>query len=252
MHAVEGFDVSDPLDATIHREEGHEHLVLELPRAMESPVRPDWSGARWIGAVDLTSLNGHKSLKLRDSEGYERARLLVREGSSVRGFVDVEAPGGVLDRATLDSATAALPEAEPVAAAVSAPSITVVICTRDRASVLRGALEALLSLDYPDYDILVVDNAARSTETKDMVRQEFQDPRIRLIEEPVPGLSHARNTGLEHARGDIVAFTDDDVVVDHAWLREIAAGFERAPVTACVTWLVPAGEVRSRAQGYFD
>lgn len=245
-------DVSDPLGAPIHRDEGHEHLVLDLPRAMESPVPPDWSGARWIGAVDLASLNGHKSLKLQDSEGYERARLLVREGSSLRGFVDVEAPDGVLDRAVLDSATAALPEAEPVSAAVSAPFVTVIICTRDRAGVLRGALEALLRLDYPDYDILVVDNAARTTETRDMVRQEFQHPRVRLIEEPVPGLSQARNTGLKHARGDIVAFTDDDVVVDHAWLREIAAGFERAPGTACVTGLVPAGEVRSRAQGYFD
>lgn len=226
--------------------------VFELPPAMQSPERPEWSGARWIGAVDMTALNGHKSLKLRNAEGYSRARLLIREGSAVRGFIDVPAPAGVLAREVLDAAASALPAAEPVPPVLSMPSITVVICTRDRASMLRSALNALLKLDYPDYDVLVVDNAARSTATREMVRQEFQDPRLRLIEEPVPGLSHARNAGLRQARGDIVAFTDDDVVVDRAWLKEIAAGFARAPGTACVTGLVPAGEVRSRAQGYFD
>lgn len=49
-----------------------------------------------------------------------------------------------------------------------------------------------------------------------------------------------------------MAFTDDDVVVDKAWLMEIAAGFAQTPDAACVTGLVPAGEVRSRAQEYFN
>jgi GT2 family glycosyltransferase len=241
--------VNDPAGGGIHSGHGP---VFELAPAMQSTERPDWFGARWIGAVDITSLNGHKSLQLRNSEGYNRARLLVREGSAVRGFIDVPAPAGVVPREVLDAAAAALPAAEPAPPAVAMPSITVVICTRDRASMLRNALRALLTLDYPDYDVLVVDNAARSAETKEMVREEFRDPRLRLIEEPLPGLSHARNAGLREARGDIVAFTDDDVVVDQAWLREIAAGFARSPGTACVTGLVPAGEVRSRAQGYFD
>jgi hypothetical protein len=54
------------------------------------------------------------------------------------------------------------------------------------------------------------------------------------------------------ARGGIVAFTDDDVVVDKAWLMEIAAGFAQTPEAVCVTGLVPAGEVRSRVQEYFN
>ena len=64
--------------------------------------------------------------------------------------------------------------------------------------------------------------------TLDMVHHEFPDPRITLVREPVPRPVHARNAGLRKAGADIVAFTDDDVVVDKAWLREIAAGFERA------------------------
>lgn len=229
-----------------------ERAAYELAPAMESPDRPDWSGARWIGAVDLDCLADHTQLQLLNHAGYHRARLLVRQGTAVRGFVDVEAPRGVVQRGVLERAAAGLPAPEPVTGGASMPSVTVIVCTRDRSALLRDSLTAILKLDYPNFDVLVVDNAPRTDETRNMVRDEFGDPRIMLITEPAPGLSQARNAGLRHARGDIVAFTDDDVVVDGAWLREIAAGFERMPGTACVTGLVPAGELRSPAQEYFN
>jgi GT2 family glycosyltransferase len=241
--------VSEPGGEMLQAEEDR---AMELVPAMPSHVPPDWSGARWIGALDLASLSGHTHLKLQNHTGYGRARLLVREGAAVRGFVDVEIHQGLLDRRVLESAVAALPAVAAAPQAFSTPSITVIVCTRDRCSLLRGALEAILTLDYPNFDVVVVDNAAKTSETHDMVSEEFQDPRLTLISEPVAGLSQARNAGLRSARGDIVAFTDDDVIVDSAWLREVAAGFERAPDAACVTGLVPAGEVRSRVQGYFD
>lgn len=229
-----------------------EQAALELAPAMESTCLPDWSGARWIGAVDLDCLSDHTQLRLRNHAGYHRARLLVREGTAVRGFVDVAAPGGVVQRGAVEQAVACLPPALPASVGSAMPSVTVVVCTRDRAGLLRGSLTAIRKLDYPNFDVLVVDNAPRTAETRNMVRDEFNDPWIHLITEPVPGLSQARNAGLRHAQGDVVAFTDDDVVVDEAWLREIAAGFERMPGTACVTGLVPAGELRSPAQAYFD
>jgi GT2 family glycosyltransferase len=229
-----------------------ERAALELAPAMESAGLPDWSGARWIGAVDLDGLADHTQLQLLNHDGYHRARLLVRQGTAVRGFVDVEAPLGMVQRGALEEAAASLPAAIPLSVGAAIPSVTVVVCTRDRAALLRGSLSAIRKLDYPNFDVLVVDNAPRTAETRNMVRDEFDDPRITLITEPKPGLSQARNAGLRHAQGDIVAFTDDDVVVDEAWLREIAAGFERMPGTACVTGLVPAGELRSPAQGYFD
>ena len=225
---------------------------FHLVPAMDSHIPPDWPGARWVGSVDLLSLPRHSRLVLLESEGYERARLLLREGPLVHGFVDVDAPGGRVERGALETAVGHLPEAPALPVAVSTPSITVVVCTRDRDSLLRASLTGILRLDYPNFDVVVVDNAARTTATRDMVRDEFSDPRVRLIEEPVPGLSQARNTGLRHARGDIVAFTDDDTSVDEAWLREIAAGFERAPNAACVSGLVASGELRSRTQAYFD
>ncbi|MET3951678.1 glycosyltransferase [Arthrobacter sp. UYEF36] len=238
-------------------EVGNEFVValedagLDIAPSMGTEAVPDWPGALWVGAVDLDSLAGYTHLRLQDSKGYHRARLLVRSGPSVRGFIDVDAPDGILDCGVLASAAAALPAAV-ASPASSTPSITVVVCTRDRASLLRGAISAILRLDYPNFDVIVVDNGASNADTRDMVRDEFRDPRLTLISEPRPGLSKARNAGLRRARGDIVAFTDDDVVVDEFWLRGIAAGFEQAPDVACVTGLVPAGELRSPAQGYFD
>jgi GT2 family glycosyltransferase len=241
--------VSEPGGEMLQAEEDR---AMELVPAMPSHVPPDWSGARWIGALDLASLSGHTHLKLQNHTGYGRARLLVREGAAVRGFVDVEIHQGLLDRRVLESAVAALPAVAAELHASSTPSITVIVCTRDRSSLLRVSLAAILNLDYPNFDVVVVDNAPRTSETVDMLRTEFSDPRITLVKEPVPGLSNARNAGLRIARGDIAAFTDDDVVVDKGWLQAIAAGFERSPDTACVTGLVPAGEIRSRVQGYFD
>jgi GT2 family glycosyltransferase len=225
---------------------------LRLVPAMECRLPPDWPGARWVGSLDVRCLREHTRLILAGSDGYERAKILIRDGSVVRGFVDVDAPGGVIERGVLETAVGQLPRATTAPAAVSSPSITVILCTRDRDPLLRTALNGILRLDYPNFDVVIVDNAARTPATRDMVRDEFQDPRVRLIDEPIPGLAQARNTGLRHARGDIVAFTDDDTVVDKAWLREIAAGFERAPDAVCVSGLVASGELRSRTQAYFD
>lgn len=225
--------------------------VLELAPVMGAEAAPDWAGALWVGAVDLGSLGGCRELRLQDAHGYRRARLLVRDGAAVRGFVDLETADGTLSRTRLEEAAAALPRV-PASVSTTTPPISVVVCTRDRPELLRKALHAILRLDYPDFDVIVVDNAARTSATRDLVRTEFSDARLVLISERRPGLSNARNAGLRHARGDIVAYTDDDVVVDPGWLRGIAAGFEQAPDVACVTGLVPAGELRSLAQGYFE
>jgi len=226
--------------------------ALILVPAMESRLPPSWPGARWIGSVDLEDLADCSHFELENHAGYERARLLVRASGAVRGFVDVPSPAGNVDRATFEDALAALPPVPSFPPAVNTPHITVVVCTRDRTDQLRGALMTILALDYPSFDVVVVDNAPATHDTEELVRREFRDQRVRLVTEPVPGLSHARNTGLRHATGDVVAFTDDDVVVDRSWLREIAAGFEAVPGAACVTGLVPAGELRTPAQGYFD
>ncbi|GAA4266274.1 glycosyltransferase family 2 protein [Frondihabitans peucedani] len=234
-------------------------IALRLERPMASPVAPEWSGAVWIGAIDVAALAAAEgdAIALADSEGYALARLLVRDGRSVLGFVElpvVDLPeiGGSIAVDDLVARVRALATPVVQPEPIHLPSVTVVVCTRDRAEQLRSALTSVLAIDYPAFDVVVVDNAGATDATRELIRTEFTDPRVRVVSEPVPGLSRARNTGLLQATGEIVAYTDDDVVVDSQWLRALVAGFARSNDVACVTGLVPSGELRTPVQRYFD
>ncbi|WP_423917856.1 glycosyltransferase family 2 protein [Frigoribacterium sp. 2-23] len=228
--------------------------ALHVARPMTSPERPTWGGALWVGAIDIDDLarSGVDDVVLDDCDGYRAARLLVRRGRDVLGFIEVPVVAGHVPADLVRAETLTLPT--PVAAADSLvlPAVTVVLCTRDRAEQLRGALTSVLALDYPAFDVIVVDNAAATSDTRDLVAAEFDDERVRLVSEPKPGLSSARNTGLLAATGEIVAFTDDDVVVDREWLRGIVSGFAHGADVVCVSGLVPSGEIRTAVQSYFD
>jgi glycosyltransferase involved in cell wall biosynthesis/GT2 family glycosyltransferase len=107
-----------------------------------------------------------------------------------------------------------------------APAVSVVICTRDRPDSVRTTLHSILACRYPASrrEVIVVDNAASGDSVVDLVEEEFQGE-VRVVREPEPGLSHARNRGLAAASGRIVVFADDDVLVDRDWLLTLAAPF---------------------------
>jgi glycosyltransferase involved in cell wall biosynthesis len=129
--------------------------------------------------------------------------------------------------------------------------VTVAVCTRNRASHLADCLDALMALDYPFdlLDIIVVDNAPVDTSTRDLVARYR---RVRYTCEPRPGLDNARNRAIAEARGDILAYTDDDVVVDAGWVRAVAQAFEEEPHAMCVTGLVVPDETDTPAQLLFE
>ncbi len=226
-------------------------VVLE--RTMESPEPPTWPGAVWVGAVDVHEVpDDDAAIELADAAGHRTARLLVREGSAPRGFVDLPVVDGAVRAAALRAAVDTLPAAEHPPVPVRLPTTSVVLCTRDRADQLAGALRSLLALDHPDFEVVVVDNAPSDDSTRRLVTAPGTDPRVRYVLEPVPGLSSARNAGVRAARGEVVAFTDDDVVVDPGWLRAVASGFARGTDVVCVSGLVASGELRTPAQRWFD
>jgi glycosyltransferase involved in cell wall biosynthesis len=107
------------------------------------------------------------------------------------------------------------------------PSVSIVVPTVDRPEALRGCLESLLDQTYPDFEIVVVDNAPGESGAADVVAAFGGASRIRLVAEPRRGASRARNRGLRAASGEIVAFLDGDVRADRSWLA--------ASVTALVT-----------------
>lgn len=125
--------------------------------------------------------------------------------------------------------------------------ISIVVCTRDRTELLKQCLKALLNLDYPKYEIIIVDNAPSNDATAKLA----QTLPVRYVCEPRPGLDWARNRGIQEAHYDIVAFTDDDAKVDGYWLRAIAQGFQQ-PEVMCVTGLVAPAELETDAQYLFE
>lgn len=132
------------------------------------------------------------------------------------------------------------------------PMISVVVCTRNRPDSILITLRSLLALNYPLFEIVLVDNAPSSDATKNAILAEYgSEPRIRYVREPRPGLSCARNRGLLEASADIVAFTDDDVTVDPAWLTGIVRGFNDAPNVACVTGMIRTAQLENAEQLYF-
>ena len=214
------------------------------------PDSPDSPARLWVGSVDLSQDVG-TAVELAAADGYHRARLLVRDGRQVLGFIEVDIRDGVVSSADIAQRSAALPAALPVQPSRHPPPTTVILCTRNRPAELRSALTSLVGLAYPAFEVVVVDNAPGMGTARE-VAAGFDDDRIRVVGEPRPGLARARNTGVRAARHDILAFTDDDVVVDPLWLQGIADGFTDDPRVACVCGMVPSGELRTRAQLYFD
>jgi GT2 family glycosyltransferase len=132
------------------------------------------------------------------------------------------------------------------------PMVTVAVCTRDRPESVIKTLRTLAVLDYPSYEILVVDNAPSSDATMLAVREHFGDePRVRYIREPRPGTSFARNRAIEEATADILAYADDDVTVDRWWLRGVVRGFQSAPDVVGVTGMIATAEIENDVQLYF-
>src|SRR5690348_908357 len=99
------------------------------------------------------------------------------------------------------------------------PRLTVAICTWNRARALRTTLEQLTRVRVPAgaaWELLVVNN--NCTDDTDAACREFETRLpIRLLHEPTPGQSHARNLAIRESRGAYIAWTDDDVLVDEGW-----------------------------------
>ncbi len=134
-----------------------------------------------------------------------------------------------------------------------APSISVIICTRDRTTQLATCLQHLTALQYPNYELLVVDNAPKTNDTAELIKHEYGHlANVRYVREDRPGLSRARNCGLQHAQGEIVAYIDDDERADPHWLTELVGGFSLIDNIACVTGMILPAEIETKAQEWFE
>jgi glycosyltransferase involved in cell wall biosynthesis len=98
------------------------------------------------------------------------------------------------------------------------PKVSVVVCAYNADATISGCLESILGLTYPDFEVIVVNDGSRDTTGEIARRYAGSHERLRVVDVPNGGLSTARNVGLAHAEGEIVAYTDADVRVDPDWL----------------------------------
>lgn len=129
---------------------------------------------------------------------------------------------GLVDRDRRERPACALMARAPAAAPEPRPRISVIVCTHNGGATLRPCLASLQRLNYPDYEVLVIDDGS----SDDIAGIAAGFAGVRCVRQAHAGLSAARNRGAELATGEILAYTDDDCLADPDWLRFLAAGFD--------------------------
>ena len=126
--------------------------------------------------------------------------------------------------------------------------VSVIVCTRNRPDELARCLDSLCRCDPAPAEIVVIDNAPADPATRAVVSAR---PGLRYVAEARPGLSRARNAGIAAAKGELLAFTDDDVEVTRSWVGALAASFVD-PAVGCATGLVLPAELSHPAAFEFE
>ncbi|HEV7524125.1 MAG TPA: glycosyltransferase [Acidimicrobiia bacterium] len=176
---------------------------------------------------------------------------MSRDNGRVIGFaLHALPPGATLSPTDVEALADPVPVDPPAIPAVDAsvPSMTVVVCTRDRTDLLHDCLTSLLAVDSGPVEILVVDNAPSDDGTRALT----EELGVRYAVEPCPGLDFARNRALKLSRGDVIVFVDDDVVVDRYWLEGLRSVWSRHPDAGMVTGQIMPLELETDAQIAFE
>ncbi len=178
-----------------------------------------------------------------DFSGAERWHVLVLDAGVPAARVDLPSPGRVSGPALADAVLARRADSErarqkliarlrarlgEAAGEYPEPRVSVVICTHRRRHYLSQLLTALAALDPQPLETIVVDNDPGGEDCRAAV----EAAGLRYLCEDRRGLDNARNAGLRAARGDVVAFVDDDCVVPPGWLRPLARAFAQPSVAA--------------------
>lgn len=137
----------------------------------------------------------------------------------------------------------------------AAPFVSVVIPTRNRPDSARQTVERIAESNYARdrYEIILVDNGSGpdASVRQSSFRSDSQ-PSVRVLREPEPGGSNARNRGLLEASGEIVVFADDDVQVDPSWLTRMVAPMSGDKRVGGVAGLTIPFALETPAQTWFE
>ncbi|MGB3193236.1 MAG: glycosyltransferase family 2 protein [Limnoraphis sp.] len=124
------------------------------------------------------------------------------------------------------------------------PQISAIICTHNRDRYLGAAIDSLLTQDFEDYEVIVVDNASTDG-TREVTEARQHHPKLTYVYEEVTGLSVARNRGAKEAKSPILAYLDDDAIATPQWLGILHQAYQQNEKLAIaggkVTLLWPEG-----------
>ena len=237
------------------------HPLLVEPVSLEpggteprDPAGSNTAPSPWRPLAFVTVDADQESRDIVVPEGYaDTVWVEVQRRGDVVGRRVVRAPGGLIDHDTVAEFLKDFEGIEPSRVDVAddeLPRVTVVVPTIcERPEGLTATVEHLLGQSYPHFDIVVVDNRRdRSSDFPDFSHFD----KVRVVTEDVPGISAARNRGVRAATGEVVAFTDDDVVVDSRWLRALGGRLAHDPSVDAVGGLVLPAELATPAQLWFE
>jgi glycosyltransferase involved in cell wall biosynthesis len=204
-----------------------------------------------IVAVDLDA----PATDLAVDPASSRAWIEASRRGHVVGMAEVTPKDGVIGRSELAALAASHPDDGPRPVDVVdddvLPYATVVVPTICRhPELLVRTVQSLVELDYPRFEVLIVDN--RGPGAVALPELPAGRNRVRVLAEPKRGVSRARNAGLAAATGEIVAFTDDDAEVDPRWLRAFGARFSVDPDVDALGGLVQPRELLTEPQLWFE
>jgi len=123
---------------------------------------------------------------------------------------------------------------------MSAPRVSVVMPTRDRAHLIEGALRSILANTYRDFELVLVDQGSDGGAAIVAERLAQSDPRVRAVRDSKPGASRARNLGAASSSGEFIVFIDDDCEAEPDWLEHLVAALDAHPDAGIACGSVPS------------
>jgi glycosyltransferase involved in cell wall biosynthesis len=103
------------------------------------------------------------------------------------------------------------------------PTVSIIVPVKNGEKTLKKCIDSILNLNYPNYELIIVNDG--STDNTQKILEEYKD-KIKIINTQGVGPSKARNLAVKQAKGELVAFTDSDCIVDKEWLNELVKCFE--------------------------
>ena len=202
-------------------------------------------------STKIIEMDVHCPKRIHNLAGYDAVEFFFRSGRDVIERVRIPNNSESIEENQIRSLikNLKLPSVPEMPGTDELPSISVVICTKNRPEIFAEALRSLTFQKYPADEVIVVDNS-RQPEVQVLTQEIF--PNAVYTIEPIPGLDFARNHALSIAKGEIIAFLDDDTQADPFWVLSIAECFAAFPKAGAVTGLILPLELETPAKELFE